>query len=91
MTPAHNPGNHLEARNAANKMLMLNAARVQDFHLDPDLVGWDQLIGVTELPTVPELPNPPSSEPVLEDDGGAAREQATFDAVDELAKRRDEP
>lgn len=89
MTKEHNPGNHLEARNAANKMLMLNADRVQAYHLDPDLVDWTELIGVTELPTVPEVPNPPS-DPVLEDDGGASREQATFDAVDGIATSRGE-
>ena len=90
MTPEHNPGNHLEARNAANKMLMENAARVRDYHLDPDLVDWTDPICVTDLPTVPELPNPPSDPPVLEADGGASREQATFDAVDELATTRDD-
>lgn len=88
MTPEHNPGNHLEARNAANRMLMLNAARVQDYRLDPDLLEWTQLLSVSEAATLPEVPNPPS-DPVLEDDGGASREQATFDAVDELATKRD--
>lgn len=61
MTPEHNPGNDLHRRNAANEMLMLNAARVENYHLDPDMLNWTSLIGVAEAETLPELPAAPSS------------------------------
>jgi hypothetical protein len=51
---------------------------------------WDELVArlTADVPTVPELENPPSSEePVVEDDGGASRREATFWAVEEAAKR----
>lgn len=81
-------------RNEANRILLRNAARVVGMHLDPDRLFFPTDLAAIEqdnIPTRPELPNPPSSaEPVLEDDGGAARREATFWAVDELAKRRDD-
>jgi GH24 family phage-related lysozyme (muramidase) len=65
MTPAANPGNNLHARNEANAILMLNAARIRDYHLDPDLLDWTSLIGVHDLPTLPELEDPPSEPTTL--------------------------
>lgn len=64
MTPEHNPGNHLEARNHANELLMRNAGRVEAFRLNPDLLTWECLIGVNDVQTVPALENP-ESEPTL--------------------------
>ncbi|MBA2683254.1 MAG: hypothetical protein H0U66_02010 [Gemmatimonadaceae bacterium] len=46
----------LVPRNVANKILMRNAARVQAFHLDPDLLNWTSDLGVSDVPTLPELP-----------------------------------
>lgn len=45
----------LRPRNAANRTLMHNAARVQAFHLDPDLLSWTRPLGVNEAPTLPDL------------------------------------
>jgi GH24 family phage-related lysozyme (muramidase) len=64
MPPEHNPGNNLKARNEANAILMMNAARVRDYHLAPDLIDWTALIGVHDLPTISEVPNP-ASEPTV--------------------------
>lgn len=61
MTPAHNPGNNLKRRNAANETLMANAQRVEAYHLDPDLIEWTTVLGVHDLDTVPALDNPDSS------------------------------
>jgi GH24 family phage-related lysozyme (muramidase) len=55
MTKASNPGNNLTARNKSNETLMLNAARVRDFHLDPDTLNWTSLVGVSEAKTLPDL------------------------------------
>ena len=49
----HNAG--LVPRNLANKTLMLNASRVQAYHLDPDTLNWTSLIGVQDAPTLPDL------------------------------------
>ncbi len=44
-------------RNIRNKILMRNAARVQGFHLDPDLLDWENDISISAAPTVPALPD----------------------------------
>lgn len=49
----HNAG--LVPRNLANETLMLNAARVQAFHLDPSYLNWTSLVGVPEAATLPDL------------------------------------
>lgn len=54
----------LVPRNVANKILMRNAARVEAFHLDPSLIDWKQVFGVSEVKTVPALDNP-ASEPTI--------------------------
>lgn len=46
----------LVPRNVANRILMRNAARVEAFHLDPDLIEWTVDLGVAEAPTLPALP-----------------------------------
>lgn len=58
---AGNPG--IVPRNRANRLLYLNAARVQDFRLDPDVVHYpDDLADVVKAAeTQPELPNAASS------------------------------
>lgn len=59
MTPEHNPGNNLAARNKANETLMLNADRVQAFGLDPDYLNWTTSLAALEqdaIPTERELP-----------------------------------
>lgn len=56
MSKASNPGNHLEGRNEAHRILMLNAGRVQAYKLDPDAIDWERLIGVHDAETLPELP-----------------------------------
>ncbi len=60
MTPAHNPGNNLAARNRANEILMRNAQRVEAFHLDPDLLAWADDLSVADAPTIPALDDPDS-------------------------------
>lgn len=45
----------LRARNAANRMLMLNASKVDTFHLDPDTLSWKTLIGIDGVITEPEI------------------------------------
>lgn len=64
-----NPG--VAPRNQRNRLLLGAAHRVQQGGLDPDVIwGWLH----PDAPTVPELP-------VVEDDGGAARRDATSEAV----------
>jgi GH24 family phage-related lysozyme (muramidase) len=58
----HNTG--LMPRNVANKLLMRNAQRIEDFHLDPDAIEWATLIGIDDIPTVTELDNP-ASQPTI--------------------------
>lgn len=53
-----NPG--LAPRNVADVFLMRNAARVQAFKLDPDLIEWTRDLGVAEITTAPEMENPAS-------------------------------
>jgi hypothetical protein len=48
-------------RNARNRILLRNAGRVDDFHLDPDLLDWERPLDVSEADTQPELPNPASA------------------------------
>ncbi len=60
-TPEGLVNSGLIPRNAANKMLLRNAQRVRDFHLDPDLIDWHELVGVHDAPTVRDLENPASS------------------------------
>lgn len=55
MTKEHNPGNDLTRRNEANRILMLNAQRVDAYHLDPDLLNWTSLLGVSDAETLPDL------------------------------------
>ncbi len=55
----HNAG--LVPRNRANEILMRNAQRVQDYHLDPDLLDWVHVLGVADADTLRELPNAASS------------------------------
>ena len=43
----------LVPRNIANKILMRNAARVQAFKLDPDLLDWTHDLSVSGAPTQP--------------------------------------
>ena len=57
-----NPG--IIPRNIRNKRLYRNAARVRDFHLDPDTLEWDHELDVTSEVTQPALPNP-ASEPTI--------------------------
>lgn len=46
-------------RNVRNKRLMRNAARVRDFHLDPDSLNWEtELDVISDEPTFPSLPAP---------------------------------
>lgn len=47
-------------RNECNRVLLLNAGRVRDYHLDPDMLDWTHVLGVSDVPTVPALDNPPS-------------------------------
>lgn len=68
MTKASNPGNDLTRRNSANRLLMLNAAHVQAFHLDPELLNWtSDLARTSAAETEPAIPNPPS-EPTAADE-----------------------
>lgn len=60
-TPEGTLNRGLIPRNVANKILMRNAARVRDFHLDPDLLDWTHVLGVSDAVTVPALDNPASS------------------------------
>lgn len=91
-TPDDNFGLHI--RNTSNGILMRNAGRIDAFKLDPDMLDWEHELDVKALPTTPDLPDPPSDEPVLEDDGGTSRRVATLDAATEilrdLAQRRDD-
>lgn len=58
----HNKG--LIPRNVANKILMRNAQRVRDFHLDPDTLEWTTDLDMTDEPTSPGIENP-ASEPTI--------------------------
>ncbi len=65
----HNVG--LMPRNVANKILMRNASRVDAFHLDPDILNWHDVIGVSDETTLPDLnaestPLPCIVTPILE-------------------------
>jgi hypothetical protein len=51
-------------RNARNRILLLNAARVVEFNLDADTLDWTHLLSVTDVETQPELPNA-ASEPTI--------------------------
>lgn len=93
----------LRPRNVANKILVKNADRVRALRLDPETVHYPANLAALEqnlIDTARELGNPPSDpeldDPVLEEDGGASRREATLDAAteafQELAKRRsDDP
>lgn len=50
----HNTG--VIPRNKRNEILMRNAQRVDAFHLDPDHLNWDAILGVQDADTLPELP-----------------------------------
>lgn len=78
-------------RNRRNKVLLENAKRVRDYRLDPTVVYWPRELAVVdrEAETLRELPTAgPSSAPgpVLEEDGGDARRDATTDAILEAAR-----
>lgn len=45
----------LVPRNVANKILFLNAQRVESYHLDPDLLDWTHVLGVAAAETLPEF------------------------------------
>ncbi len=45
----------IRVRNQRNIMLLRNADRVQAYKLDPDLLNWEDLIGVNEAETLPDL------------------------------------
>lgn len=77
-----NPG--LVPRNLANRMLAANAAWVVETGSDYDVLHWPK-VAAHETPTLPDLPGPRESSPVLEEDGGVARWTATREA----ATRRD--
>lgn len=89
-------------RNERNLVLLRNAARVDAIKLDPEELHWPKNLAALEqadIDTRPELDNPPSDPgepttleepPVLEDDGGASRREATSWAVNELAEKRDD-
>jgi GH24 family phage-related lysozyme (muramidase) len=55
----------LRPRNARNRILMLNAARVDAFHLDADLLNWDAILGVQDADTQPDIHLPSSIPPPL--------------------------
>ncbi len=46
----------IETRNQRNVMLLRNADRVQAYKLDPEFLNWEDLVGVGDVPTQPELP-----------------------------------
>jgi len=58
---AGNPG--VIPRNGANRILYLNAQRVDSFRLDPSLLEWQVILGVHDLDTVPAMDVAPDSEP----------------------------
>ncbi len=78
MTPEHNPGNNLKARNLANETLMRNAQRVEAFHLDPDTLNWTSLLIGSDEETQPDLTNPASSPSVyaIPDTVGPAQDRS---------------
>lgn len=59
-TPEGKRNTGLIPRNAANRLLMQNAERVQAYHLDPSIVNWTTLVAVADAETVPSLANPDS-------------------------------
>lgn len=59
----HNTG--LMPRNVANKILMRNAARVQAFNLDPDMLEWSIELDVKDLDTQPEAVTTPADQPTV--------------------------
>lgn len=67
ITPEGKRNTGLIPRNVANRILMVNAQRVEAYHLDPDLLNWTSVLGVSEEETQPDLslpdsrPNPASS------------------------------
>lgn len=63
-------------RNRRQRLLFMNAARVLEHGLDPDVLYYPRDLELAEAPTQPELP-------VLEDDGGAARREATLETTEE--------
>ena len=69
-TPEGLKNTGLVPRNVANKILMRNAARVQAFKLDPDLLDWKHDLGVADAPTLPAVENP-ASQPTLHVDPSA--------------------
>ena len=63
VTPEGIRNTGLIPRNVANRILMKNAARVDAFKLDPDMVEWRVDLTVSEEDTLPSLTNPPSIPP----------------------------
>lgn len=76
----------LVTRNARNKVLLQNAARVLSHHLDEEKVWWPEDLTKTilEAETQPQLENP-----VSEDDGGASRHRATLDTIEHPFEEKD--
>ncbi len=54
----------LVPRNECNKILLRNAMRIEAYHLDPDLLDWHAVLGVSDDETQPDLTNP-ASEPTI--------------------------
>ncbi len=52
-------------RNMRNRILLLNAARVEAYKLDPDMLEWTHLLGVADADTLPALPNAETPLPLL--------------------------
>lgn len=61
ITPEGKKNAGLVPRNTANRVLMLNAQRVDSYKLDPELLEWQVLLGVDDAETQTELDNPASS------------------------------
>ena len=63
VTPEGIRNTGLVPRNVANRILMKNAARVDAFKLNPDMIEWRIDLTVSEEDTLPSLTNPPSIPP----------------------------
>lgn len=64
----------LRPRNSRNRILMMNAQRVQGFGLDPDLLEWDAVLGVQDADTQPDISLPSSIPPPLPNLGAIVEE-----------------
>ncbi len=59
----HNLG--VVPRNMANKRLLLNAARVDAYRLDPDILEWRVILGIADAETQPDISLPSSIPPPM--------------------------